>query len=340
MNTKRPAAPTTSQPATDRRRRRAGGVLLRRGWVVALAAVATGLIAALIATANPPMYASRAVFVVPAVTDADVAPGRPDQAARLASTYAIVIPADDVLVGAVAEEVGLSADRVRERTTVTNEDATGVIYVLAEAPTESGAVALAQAWDNALTGSEGTGQVAAGSVLAVSVPQAASEQSGVQPVPAGIVGALVGALIGGLGLWAWSRSRSRLETADDVTESLAVFAMSGPPGDFPAMAQVSSRIHAGRPGPAARLGLLPTESLDTAVLDRLVEQPGLTGLTVGIARGAGASPQAAQRLVDSDAIIVVAPVGAQQAEVRHAIDLVSSLGRDVSAVYLVDREGS
>ncbi len=336
------AIPTQDQhaPPVGSRRRQILGVLRSRGWVVALAALLTGLVGLLASASTSPTYTVRAVFVVPAVTGTEAAPGRPDQAARLATTYAFVIPEDDQLVSEVADAVGLTGEKVRDRTTVTNEASTGVIYVQTESPTEDGAIALAKAWQDSLTRTEGSRAVAAGSIRTVSVPDSATPGPNVPPLGAGILGALIGAMLGLLTAWAWERSQGRLSTALEVQEALGVYAVSGSPDMVTSVVEVSAKMHGGGPVRGSRTVVVPTPSLNGAPLAALADCVAQGAHPVTMVPAEDGSPEQAETLLAADAIIVAAPVGVPQSELQHALDALATLGLTTGAVFLVEGEGS
>jgi len=92
----------------------------RRGWIIAAAAVACALAALAIAEVLPDRYTAEAVVIVPAASD-EGALGNVDQAAKLARTYAQLIPRDEAVLATIATELGIGSGTVEERLEAVND---------------------------------------------------------------------------------------------------------------------------------------------------------------------------------------------------------------------------
>jgi capsular polysaccharide biosynthesis protein len=101
--------------------------LRRRGWWIAVSAVACTFIALGIASVLPDKYTAEAIVAVPAGS-ADSLAGV-DGATKLARTYAQLIPSDGVTLAAIGKKVGLSEKAVEQRVTVANEPGTSLLRV-------------------------------------------------------------------------------------------------------------------------------------------------------------------------------------------------------------------
>ncbi|MEO5574602.1 MAG: Wzz/FepE/Etk N-terminal domain-containing protein [Gaiellaceae bacterium] len=94
--------------------------LRRRGWVVVTSAVACALAAVAMAAVLRDAYTAVAIVIVPATSD-EGAIGNVDQAAKLASTYAQLIPSDDAVLAAIGTELGIGSQSVAARLSVAND---------------------------------------------------------------------------------------------------------------------------------------------------------------------------------------------------------------------------
>lgn len=123
--------------------------LRRRGWWIAVSAMACAFIALAIASVLPDKYTAEAVVAVPAGSANSLS--GVDGATKLARTYALLIPSDGVTLTAIGKKVGLSEKEVERRITVVNEAGTSLLRVRFRGKTSKEAVRGARSAASLLT---------------------------------------------------------------------------------------------------------------------------------------------------------------------------------------------
>lgn len=192
----------------------------RLAWLPVLFAMTGGVIAYSLASSSPVIYQAELVTVVPGTGSGPGIPSNPDQAQRLARTYAEIIPQSDLLVGEVARLTSLTQTAVKDATSVGNESSTGVIYLRTSGSTPEQALILKDAWASALVRSPVGGVVTPGSLEIVSVGTDV-ETTGTNSVGSGLFGAAAG-LVLGLGLvWLLKQTNPRLWDLRDLHAALS-----------------------------------------------------------------------------------------------------------------------
>jgi capsular polysaccharide biosynthesis protein len=141
----------------------------------------------------------------------------PDDADKLASTYAGIIPTDDTLLSEVGRATGLSSSSVSQNLSVVNEQSTSLLQVSFKSSQPSQAATGARLVAQLLAGAH---PVAAGivpsSVDIVSLPQnpSTANKSSSKAIA---VGAALGLLLGIVLLIAWERSDPRIRDARELS---------------------------------------------------------------------------------------------------------------------------
>jgi capsular polysaccharide biosynthesis protein len=150
-------------------------VILRRGWVVPLAALLVTAVALAVRKLNPPRFTAESVLVVPVQSNPS-SPGDAGEAAHLATTYRGVIASSVPLVQAVARRLAMSTPEVSGAIRVTGIAATSLIllhfYADSPALAERGALAVAQAVSSGIPG------IVGGSLSPLEASKAALVQNG------------------------------------------------------------------------------------------------------------------------------------------------------------------
>jgi hypothetical protein len=186
---------------------------LRRPGPLIVIPMCTFIVAAcayVVASAQQTTYSAEALGVInpsPQLT--------PDQANRLAVTYALLIPKDAAIVRHVAASLGRPASEVGRSITVSNDRDTSVLRIGYRAPTAGNARAGALAVLLSLTGGHpASANIAPRSVGVVLPPKRASASKSVTGTVA--VSTLLGIALGALLMLALKRSDPRVDDVDDV----------------------------------------------------------------------------------------------------------------------------
>ena len=125
--------------------------LQRRGWVLLVAVVITTACAYLVASHRGETYTAESTAVVSA-SNSPQSVVTPDQADLLASTYAVLIPKDSVILRAVATTLGTRASDVQSRLSVFNTTGTALLAIDYRGTSAANAVAGAAAALRAISG--------------------------------------------------------------------------------------------------------------------------------------------------------------------------------------------
>lgn len=196
------------------------GVAVRRRWPIVIVCTLLGLAgAALLSSRAPAQFQAEAVVVVPAVSPDKPAPGSPDAAAKLAATYATLIPLDDAIIDAAATRANVDPDALRKSLTVSSDPGTALIRVDVLGSKAIVAVDSATAMAVVLTRPNPPGQIAPNSLKLVTVPTAATRM-GESSSSSLVIGGLLGLIVGMVAAAALERSDRRIDTEDDLAALL------------------------------------------------------------------------------------------------------------------------
>jgi capsular polysaccharide biosynthesis protein len=194
--------------------------LVRRHKIIVLAAAALGLIAGVaFAVLRPPMLTSQALVVLPPATEESVG-------TQLVGTQVVIARSDPVLIGALRQiHPGTSLQALRDKVDVKSR--TGTIIAIsakdkAATQAQNAANAVAQSYVNYVghPGNLPDGPVQARVFQPATT--AAGTKSSSQLVGMGLLGALLGAVIAGLGILAVTRRDRRLRVRDEIADSIGV----------------------------------------------------------------------------------------------------------------------
>jgi capsular polysaccharide biosynthesis protein len=221
--------------------------ILRRpgnAGVIALCAITVAILAYLVASARSTTYSAEALGVVHQSSSLT-----PDQANRLAVTYASLIPKDAAIRRRVAAAVETTPGEVGRRLSVFNDSTTALLRIDYRGTSADDALAGARATLRSLAGPNPTSaNIAPGSIGVVQLPTRASGSKNVKSSV--VVGVLLGLGLGALLVIALQRGDPRIEDTDELTAQLGCPASAFEPlSDIGARALVERwRVLAGRPG--------------------------------------------------------------------------------------------
>ncbi|MGD9955145.1 MAG: hypothetical protein AB7O74_09520 [Candidatus Nanopelagicales bacterium] len=210
---------TSSAGTVGRPARKLGKPIKRRWYIVVLCLLAGLGVAFLVSSRTPPEYLAEAVVVVPAISENDPPPGSPDAAARLATTYATLIPLDDAVIAAAATKAGVDAQDLRDSLTVASDPGTALIRIDVLSQEALVAVDSATAVAATVTRPAPPGQIAKGALQLVTVPTEATKM-GESRSSSLFIGGVLGLLVGLLAAFALERSDRRIDSVDDLAELL------------------------------------------------------------------------------------------------------------------------
>ena len=336
------------------RRARVRQALRRRWWVVLLFGILGGALALGVAHRTPSKYEAVAVVVVPATVPGQLPPGSPDGAIKLAQTYAELIPLDSDILAAAASKAGVSAASLGRNITVTNNSGSALLSITIVSDSAVSAVSQADAVASVITRPNPAGQVATGSLKAVSIPDSATVLTETTDATVAI-GALLGLLVGLAVAAGIERSDRRV---DDLADLAAVTGSSVSTWDRGTPEEAGALIHRWRTlanGVDPIVGFVGSASLGPAqvakVSEAFAERAAAAGMparsvTAGHISDAQLTPHrddtGGARLVaagrpghgegaelaaqTSDVVVLVAPRGGKAAEVQQALDALKQFG--------------
>jgi capsular polysaccharide biosynthesis protein len=192
--------------------------LQRRGWVLLVAIVVTTACAYLVASKRGETYTAESTAVVSA-SSSPQSVVTPDQADLLASTYAVLIPKDAVILRAVATTLRTTASDVQSRLSVFNTTGTALLAIDYRGTSAANSIAGAAAALRAISGNYPVSpNIIPGSVGAVQVPTHASASSGRAVLVA--LGAILGIALGLLLMIVWERVDPRIDRLEDLSQEV------------------------------------------------------------------------------------------------------------------------
>lgn len=197
-------------------------IVRRRGWIVAGAAALCVYVAFWISIAQTAPWSATGVLVVPATetpTD-DGFLGNPNEAARLAGSYAVLLPLDDQLLRATADAAGVSIERLSGNLEISQLDGSSLIEITMTEDSEQQAELMLSSFIEAAL-EPATPLITAGSlqIVRIDAPEASEPISN---VAATIAGGLLGAVIGLVVVVFWERSDPRIDVASDLYGAVQV----------------------------------------------------------------------------------------------------------------------
>ena len=331
--------------------------MLRRGWIVVAAVALSTAAAGLVSRSMETVWTSQSVVAVSSLTTGEgagdgprivqpVDPRYADGAARLARTYAAMIPESQVIAERVGDEIGWSAERVRENVQVTAEPETAVLTIAFTAPgattARRGAAAVTEALLAERTLGDGRATVRTEGLGLVRPADRARRSAGVgdAAIPAG---AILGLLLGLMLALAWHRADRRADDPGTAADELGVPVSRLDELSAPAVDALLARLTTSANGNGngrRRRGevlLLGTRSTPRSALARSA-----AALSDGhdVVNGGPVGPQALEHLARRPAAIVLAATPNQPLRViERSIRDLAKLGAEPGWVILARRGG-
>jgi capsular polysaccharide biosynthesis protein len=186
----------------------------RRWWVVVLCVVVASAAAYGAGKLRTRSYEAKAVLVVPATGPG---PGKADEASRLATTYAALIPQDQRLLRYIGARFGLTAKQAGQHVTATTDTTTALVFVQYRAQRPDVARRGALVIAGALTGPHPvTPNIAPHSLSIVHLPTHATTSQGIMTIVT--LGAILGLFVGIILLVALERADPRVDDEHVLSE--------------------------------------------------------------------------------------------------------------------------
>jgi capsular polysaccharide biosynthesis protein len=298
----------------------------RRWWVVVLCVVVASAAAYGAGKLRTRSYEARAVLVVPA----GAGPGKADEASRLATTYAALIPQDQRLLRYVGARFGLTAKQAGQHVSATTDTTTALVFVHYRAKRPDVARRGAMVIAGALTRPHPvTPNIAPNSLSIVHLPTHATTSHGIMTIVT--LGAILGLFVGIILLVALERADPRVDDEHILSEHAGCPVTSvGKLSNEAAVAVVErwrQLSHAARP----TIALVPISSRAERALPALA--PFLDGvadpdrihlLTCPPVRGADGA--AATSLAEAEAMVLVARRGEAVSNLTSTLQTLLAFG--------------
>ena len=146
--------------------------VLRRRWLLStvLLLVVVGA-SSLVSYLTPAKYSAEAVLVVPAVTVNAPPPGNPDAAAKLAKTYAALIPLNSALIQQTSSKARVDPAYLAANISATNDAGTGIVRLTYVGTDKMSAATVPTVMAVILTGLKPPAPVTAGSLRLITAPR-------------------------------------------------------------------------------------------------------------------------------------------------------------------------
>lgn len=334
-------------------------VLRRRGWVLLVAVVVATTFAYIVASRHSETYTAESTAVVTAVPHSLLTS---DQTGTLAGTYAVLIPKDTAVLGAVATALGTSKSDVQSRISVFATTGTALLTIDYRGTNAANSIAGATAALKAITGEHPvTANIIPGSVGAVQAPTDATASKSVAVFVA--VGAIIGIALGLLLMVVWERVDPRIDRPEDLSQEIGsptspVSAISpsgadaliarwkvlvdhGPSrialvpvtvdvqADLPKVALRFSQAHGNGSqirGTGARRTRRPQTHDQVPDSEDLTQPRGYSAPTVIVCQVPSADLTALQSIMDCDLVVLVARQGTPRAALRESLDSLTEFG--------------
>jgi polysaccharide biosynthesis transport protein len=189
------------------------GWIRRRWWVLLVAVIVATPVGGLVASIRPGSYSASMVFVVRSSGATGIAP---DAAQRLASTYAALMPEDDLITQAIGHAVKRRSTDVKGRLTAVNPVNTALIRVTYQGATAAEAAAGMAALQKALTGPQpASPAVRANSLLPVQAATIVAPSSRLMAI---VLAAMLGLCSGAVIVITLERSDVRIDDRETLAE--------------------------------------------------------------------------------------------------------------------------
>jgi capsular polysaccharide biosynthesis protein len=205
----------TPQPMSPPPKRLSMRGIARRGWLVPLVMIAVAAIAFGVNRVRTHEVTAQSVVLVTSEAGPD-GPGFATEAAKLALSYATVVPQDQAVVQQIATSIGRSTNYVRDHFSVANPTDTAILQLRFRDKSPSAAAAGSRAAVVAVAGDHPvTPAIGAGSIQAVRLADRPKRPAKGDVLAIGI-GAALGLAFGIVLLIAWERADRRIDDPKDV----------------------------------------------------------------------------------------------------------------------------
>lgn len=194
-----------------------GSVVRRRSLPGLMIVVIVALLTAAYAGHSPKRYSAELVFVVPAISPGQAPPGNPDQADKLATTFASLIPEDRPLLSSVAKAAHVDPTLLQNHVTVTNDSGTALVRVRYAGDSPASTTRVLNAFSAVLTSASPPGAIGSGTLQLVNPAQNITRSGhGLGSMLAvGLVAGIVLAVIAALAL---ERSSPRVDSPTELAD--------------------------------------------------------------------------------------------------------------------------
>ena len=321
----------------------------RRGLVVLTTILLVMGIAYLTASARSGTYTGEAIMLVPSGARGDD-PGRADEAAKLAGTYALAIPQAARIRQSVADSLGVSPVKARDHMSVANDANTAILRLRYTASSGRVAAQGARAMVQAVLARSAWKTIRRGSLVLVRPPDRPSHQSAGTLTPL-VVGLFCGIFLSIVLLVGLERSDARI---DDVAELGAESPCPVSAIDERSKGTIVAVLERWRrllDKPVGQIAILPCTpslarranevvSLLAQVRDESSEnssgrdaEPGKLWFKVGDAPGSEGAGEALA--LEADLTVLVVGEGTRVRDVRGAIDVLSQFGVSPAWMFFV-----
>jgi capsular polysaccharide biosynthesis protein len=310
----------------------------RRWHILLLCVVFASLSAYVAAQVHSRSYTADAVLVVPS---AGPGPGKADEATRLATTYAALIPQDQRLLRYVGARFGLTAKQVSRHVTATTDTTTALVVVHYRADRPDLARRGATIFAGALTGAHpATPNVAPHSLSIVHLPIHATGSKGAGTIE--LLGAIVGLFVGIIFLVAMERADPRIDDEHDLSAHTSCPVTSVSELSYETAAAIVRRwqmlTHTERP----TIVFVPTSSRAEgglpALADFLAGAGRINRIHFVVCPARGANGGLATSLARADGAVIVVPRGGAVLDLTTTLDAIRAFGAPELWALFLDSE--
>lgn len=196
--------------------------VIRRRWLVStlLLLVVLGS-SSMVSYLTPAKYTAEAVLVVPAVTPGTLPPGNPDAAAKLAKTYAALIPLNPTLLAQASTKAQVPLGYLSANVSATNDAGTGIVRLTYVGTDPTSTVTVLNAMAVTLVGTRPPAPVTAASLRLITAPQSVT-RSGGDVVQGALLGAVLGLVVAFAAAFALERTNPHVDGPTEVAEAVRV----------------------------------------------------------------------------------------------------------------------
>jgi capsular polysaccharide biosynthesis protein len=281
--------------------------LVRRGWIVVVAAAIAAIAAYYVASARSHSYTADAVAVVPSGAGPR-GPGNASEAIKLAVTYSVLIPEDERVLRRLARELHLTPDEVHQRLVVFHDADTSLIRLQFRGDSRRTAIAGATAAARAVTATMPVSpSIARSSIKLVSLPRSAASATST-PSTAVVIGLLLGLILGLVVFVAWERSHPQVKNITNL-EAMGFRSSAIAEASAGSLSILLQRWAAAEPERATRVAILPVnEKLEPAAIGvaRYLQYAGTaTGVPVNLRDASRSTTDGTSAADDREARVVL-----------------------------------